>query len=67
MNKKSQIRLRNTLVCLVLLLGISSFYFVMAGNPTEDNSLITYTLSTDTVCNEGVCNLILYSGIRNVY
>ena len=27
---------------------------------------ITYTRTTDTICKDGVCNLILYSGIRNV-
>jgi len=33
----------------------------------KEKSEITYTPSTDTICNNGECSLSLYSGIRNVY
>ncbi len=33
----------------------------------EGESNIVYTPSTDRICRDGKCNLVLYSGIRNVY
>lgn len=33
----------------------------------EGEENVVYTSSTDTICSNGKCNLILYSGIRNVY
>lgn len=61
MNKKAQIKLR--IIIFIILIGIFGSYFVFAEIPEE----LTYTPSTDIICNNGICSLILYSGIRNVY
>ncbi len=36
-------------------------------DPPIEEPDITYTSSTDKICINGTCNLILYSGVRNVY
>jgi hypothetical protein len=36
-------------------------------NVSLDPKVETFTPTTDTVCENGICNKILYSGIRNVY
>jgi len=38
-NKKSQIRFKKILICLVFLIGILSLYFVLAGDVTSSNSI----------------------------
>ena len=47
----------------VVLVGILLFSAII-GFVSAD---ITYTSSTETVCNNGICTKTLYSGIRNVY
>ena len=67
MNKKSQKRLLYGLIIGIFLISIFSLCLVIAPEVGKENSTITYTSSTDTSCINGKCNLILYSGIRNVY
>ena len=66
MNKKSQAKVVPIIIICFFLVGVFGIYFVLADDP-QDQPTITYTSSTDTICKDGTCNLIIYSGIRNVY
>ena len=63
MNKKDKIKLIIIAFLLVSLFGV----FVLAGDVETEQPTITSTPTSDTICIDGVCNLVAYSGIRNVY
>ncbi len=48
------------------LVYLSVFIFLVIVLPLV-NASTTYTSSTDTICNDGICTKTLYSGIRNIY
>ncbi len=52
---------------MLILCFILFSVFILAGEYEKEKPIINYTPTTDTICYEGVCNLIMYSSIRNVY